>query len=70
MSAKCSWGLAGEEDTKQCEGPESGADLGRSAQRRFKSSAFPSSLSWDSDSERETLDGNKLVARISRQPQS
>ncbi|XP_030591337.1 protein Wiz isoform X2 [Archocentrus centrarchus] len=60
MSAKCSWGLTGEEGTKQSEGPESGADLGRSAQRRFKSSAFPSSLSWDSDSEKETLDEEEL----------
>lgn len=48
------WGHAGDEGPEQAEG----ADQGRSAQRRFRSSAFPSSLSWDSDSEKETLDGN------------
>lgn len=58
MSAKCSWGHAGDEGSKQTEGTPPDADLGRSAQRRFRSSAFPSSLSWDSDSEKETLDGN------------
>ncbi|KAK9535634.1 hypothetical protein VZT92_008004 [Zoarces viviparus] len=44
------------------EGPGSGpsADPGRSAQRRCRSSAFPSSLSWDSDSERETQDEEEL----------
>ncbi|XP_061568301.1 protein Wiz isoform X2 [Cololabis saira] len=42
------------------EGLRSSAEPGRSAQRRFKSSAFPSSLSWDSDSERETLDEEDL----------
>lgn len=74
MSAKCSWGHAGDEGSKQTEGTQSpSADPGRSAQRRFRSSAFPSSLSWDSDSEKETLDGNtwlniywKLVAPFSR----
>jgi len=40
------------------EGARLSGDPGRSAQRRCRSSAFPSSLSWDSDSERETLDGN------------
>lgn len=54
MSARCSWGHAGDEGSKQTEG----ADPGRSTQRRFRSSAFPSSLSWDSDSEKEALDGN------------
>ncbi|KAK5914513.1 hypothetical protein CgunFtcFv8_008952 [Champsocephalus gunnari] len=48
MSAKCSRAQA--ED----EGPEAG----RISQRR--PSAFPSSLSWDSDSERETLDEEEL----------
>lgn len=75
MSAKCSWGHAGDEGPKQTEGTQPSADPGRSAQRRFRSSAFPSSLSWDSDSEKETLDGNtwlniywKPVAHISRVP--
>lgn len=48
MSAK--WAGAGEE--------QSGAEPGRGAQRTLKSSAFTSSLSWDSDSEKEALDGN------------
>ncbi|XP_042076206.1 protein Wiz isoform X2 [Haplochromis burtoni] len=60
ISAKCLWGLTGEERSKQSEGPQSSANQGRSAQRRFKSSAFPSSLSWDSDSEKETLDEEEL----------
>lgn len=34
------------------------AEPERSAKRRLRSSAFASSLSWDSDSEKETLDGN------------
>ncbi len=75
MSAKGSWGHAGDEGPKQTEGTQPSADPGRSAQRRFRSSAFPSSLSWDSDSEKETLDGNtwlniywKPVAHISRAP--
>ncbi|XP_023813753.1 protein Wiz isoform X2 [Oryzias latipes] len=46
MSAK--WAGAGEE--------QSGAEPGRGAQRTLKSSAFTSSLSWDSDSEKEALD--------------
>ncbi|XP_069005469.1 protein Wiz isoform X2 [Embiotoca jacksoni] len=61
MSAKCSWGHAGDEEgSEQTEGPQPAADLRRSAQRTFKSSAFPSSLSWDSDSEKETLDEEEL----------
>ncbi|KAM9844170.1 protein Wiz [Aulostomus maculatus] len=60
MSAKCSWSRAGGEGPEQTEGPQPSADLGRSAQRRFRSSAFPSSLSWDSDSEKETLDEEEL----------
>ncbi|XP_029292873.1 protein Wiz isoform X2 [Cottoperca gobio] len=55
MSAKCSGGHAVDE------GPEQpSAEPGRSAQRRFRSSAFPSSLSWDSDSEKEILDEEEL----------
>lgn len=50
MSARCSWGHARDEGSKQSEGAEQ--------ERRVRSSAFPSSLSWDSDSEKETLDGN------------
>lgn len=61
MSAKCLWGHAGDEGSKQDEGSQPSTDPGRSAQRRFRSSAFPSSLSWDSDSEKETLDGNKWL---------
>ncbi|KAM6965975.1 uncharacterized protein LKV04_018485 [Tautogolabrus adspersus] len=56
MSAKRSWAPAGDEGPEQTES----ADPGRSAQRRFRSSAFPSSLSWDSDSEKETLDEEEL----------
>ncbi|XP_072225726.1 protein Wiz [Leuresthes tenuis] len=61
MSAKCAWDLAGEEGPEQSEGPQHSTEPGRSAQRRFKSSAFPSSLSWDSDSEKETLDEEELL---------
>lgn len=57
MSAKSSWGHAGDECSKQTECTQPSAESG-SAQRRFRSSAFPSSLSWDSDSEKETIDGN------------
>ncbi|XP_072299746.1 protein Wiz isoform X2 [Eucyclogobius newberryi] len=38
-----------------------GAEAGGGAQRRARSSAFPSSLSWDSDSEKETLDEEELT---------
>ncbi|KAF3700594.1 Protein Wiz Widely-interspaced zinc finger-containing protein [Channa argus] len=54
MSARCSWAHAADET--HTEGP----DLDRGAQRRFRSSAFPSSLSWDSDSEKEALDEEEL----------
>ncbi|XP_029945386.1 protein Wiz [Salarias fasciatus] len=54
MSSKCPWGHSGDG------GPGPVPDPGRSAQRSVKSSAFPSSLSWDSDSERETLDEEEL----------
>ncbi|TDH02526.1 hypothetical protein EPR50_G00153480 [Perca flavescens] len=60
MSAKRSWGHARDEGPEQSEGPRPGAEPGRSAQRRARSSAFPSSLSWDSDSEKETLDEEEL----------
>lgn len=73
MSAKCSWGQDGDEGPVQTEGSQPSVDPGKNAQRRFRSSAFPSSLSWDSDSEKETLDGNtcfnicwKPVALFSR----
>ncbi|KAM4716721.1 protein Wiz isoform 7-T7 [Anableps anableps] len=55
MTAECTWDLAGEDDPEQ-----TAAEPQRNAQRRFKSSAFPSSLSWDSDSEKETLDEEEL----------
>ncbi|KAM3864383.1 protein Wiz [Diretmus argenteus] len=49
--------------TELTEGPgrsELTGGPGRSAQRRFRPSAFPSSLTWDSDSEKETLDEEEL----------
>ncbi|XP_035036634.2 protein Wiz [Hippoglossus stenolepis] len=57
---KRSWGRAGDEGSTQAEDAQPGADPGRNAQRRFRSSAFPSSLSWDSDSEKETQDEEEL----------
>ncbi|KAK2833900.1 hypothetical protein Q5P01_017789 [Channa striata] len=54
MSARCSWGHGADEAHAE------GSDPGGSAHRRFRSSAFPSSLSWDSDSEKETLDDEEL----------
>ncbi|XP_061557049.1 protein Wiz isoform X4 [Phycodurus eques] len=59
-SAKGSQCHDGDEGPEQTEGSEHSEDPARSAQRRFKSSAFPSSLSWDSDSEKETLDEEEL----------
>lgn len=56
MSAKNS----GDEGSLQTEDTQPRTDAGRGAQRRFRSSAFPSSLSWDSDSEREILDEEEL----------
>ncbi|XP_026180213.1 protein Wiz isoform X4 [Mastacembelus armatus] len=53
-----SWGHSGDEGSKQSECTQPSAEPGTSTPRRFRSSAFPSSLSWDSDSEKETLDGN------------
>ncbi|CAB1433349.1 unnamed protein product [Pleuronectes platessa] len=55
-----SWARAGDEGATQAEAPPPGADPGRNAQRTLKSSAFPSSLSWDSDSEKETQDEEEL----------
>ncbi|XP_069381024.1 protein Wiz [Paralichthys olivaceus] len=57
---KRSWGRAGDECSAQAEESQPAADPGRNAQRRFRSSAFPSSLSWDSDSEKETQDEEEL----------
>lgn len=58
MSAKGSWGDAEDAGSEQIQGPQPTAEPERGAQRRFRSSAFASSLSWDSDSEKEALDGN------------
>lgn len=44
----------------KCEWTEE-AEPGGGAQRRVRTSAFPSSLSWDSDSEKETLDEEELI---------
>ncbi|XP_077590057.1 protein Wiz isoform X1 [Stigmatopora nigra] len=59
-SAKDSQGPDYHEGPNQTEVCEQSADPARSAQRRFRSSAFPSSLNWDSDSEKETLDEEEL----------
>ncbi|XP_054890976.1 protein Wiz isoform X2 [Poeciliopsis prolifica] len=55
MAVDCAWELDGEDDPERA-----AADPQRDAQSRFKSSAFPSSLSWDSDSEKEALDEEEL----------
>ncbi|XP_007576513.2 protein Wiz isoform X2 [Poecilia formosa] len=55
MTADCAWELDGEDDPERA-----AADPQMDAQRRFKSSAFPSSLNWDSDSEKEALDEEEL----------
>ncbi|XP_026180211.1 protein Wiz isoform X2 [Mastacembelus armatus] len=55
-----SWGHSGDEGSKQSECTQPSAEPGTSTPRRFRSSAFPSSLSWDSDSEKETLDEEEL----------
>ncbi|XP_037332912.2 protein Wiz isoform X1 [Pungitius pungitius] len=61
MCARRSWAAgAGDEGPGENQGSRPGAGPGRSAQRGPTSSAFPSSLSWDSDSERETLDEEEL----------
>lgn len=44
----------------KCERTEE-AEPGGGTQRRVRSSAFPSSLSWDSDSEKEALDEEELI---------
>lgn len=51
------------------EGPQPGAEPGRTAQRTLKSSAFTSSLSWDSDSEKEALDGNSSCLLEAPEPE-
>ncbi|KAG5279761.1 hypothetical protein AALO_G00081310 [Alosa alosa] len=50
----------GDRDSEGTQGLLAKAGSGRSAQRRSKSSAFPSSLTWDSDSEKETQDEEEL----------
>ncbi|XP_034151047.1 protein Wiz [Esox lucius] len=50
------WSRGGDGDFERSEGPLSWVEPGRSAQRSVRPSAFPSSLTWDSDSEKETLD--------------
>ncbi|KAM9784421.1 protein Wiz isoform 1-T1 [Syngnathus typhle] len=55
-SAKGSQGHNGDEGPEQTQVSEHSAD----PVRRFRSSAFPSSPSWDSDSEKETLDEEEL----------
>ncbi|KAM8844287.1 protein Wiz isoform 2-T2 [Spinachia spinachia] len=61
MCARRSWPLgAGEEGCGRNKGSWPSAGPGRSAPGGPTSSAFPSSLSWDSDSEREALDEEEL----------
>ena len=52
------WSSGGNGDFERTGGPLSQVESGRSAQRSIRPSAFPSSLTWDSDSEKETLDGS------------
>ncbi|XP_024920323.1 uncharacterized protein LOC103393718 [Cynoglossus semilaevis] len=59
-SAGSSWDQVGGEGSVQGEVTEVSTDLGRSVLGGFRSSAFPSSLNWDSDSEKETLDEEEL----------
>nr|XP_046160322.1 protein Wiz-like [Oncorhynchus gorbuscha] len=54
------WSSGGNGDFERTGGPLSQVESGRSAQRSIRSSAFPSSLTWDSDSEKETLDEEEL----------
>lgn len=58
MSAKDSGNIE-DESIKQVPASQSTAGPDRREHRRFSSSAFASSLSWDSDSEKEALDGNR-----------
>lgn len=57
-SPNASDGLMSAKGSLETRGTQPSAEPERSAQKRLRSSAFPSSLSWDSDSEREALDGN------------
>nr|XP_057906461.1 protein Wiz isoform X2 [Doryrhamphus excisus] len=66
--AKGSPGHDGDQDPEQTEGSQHGTEPEGSAQRRFRSSAFPSSLSWDSDSEKETQD--ELVVKMTKKLES
>ncbi|XP_045068328.1 uncharacterized protein LOC121551764 isoform X2 [Coregonus clupeaformis] len=54
------WSSGGNGDFERTGGPLSQVEPGRSAQRSIRPSAFPSSLTWDSDSEKETLDEEEL----------
>ncbi|XP_042183520.1 protein Wiz isoform X3 [Oncorhynchus tshawytscha] len=54
------WSSGGNGDFERTGGPLSQVESGRSAQRSVRPSAFPSSLTWDSDSEKETLDEEEL----------
>ncbi|XP_056143665.1 protein Wiz [Lampris incognitus] len=60
MAGKSQWSGAEDGSCEQTGEPLPRADAGRSAPRRFRPSAFPSSLTWDSDSEKETLDEEEL----------
>nr|XP_054594586.1 protein Wiz isoform X3 [Nothobranchius furzeri] len=60
VSAKWIWDVPGEEGLDQSEGSQPTTELPRGTQRKFKFSTFPTSLSWDSDSEKETLDEEEL----------
>ncbi|KAL0993024.1 hypothetical protein UPYG_G00102310 [Umbra pygmaea] len=54
------WSRSGDGAFETPGAPLSWEEPGRSAQRSFRPSAFPSSLTWDSDSEKETLDEEEL----------
>ncbi|XP_052346231.1 protein Wiz [Oncorhynchus keta] len=54
------WSSGDNGDFERTGGPLSQVESGRSAQRSIRPSAFPSSLTWDSDSEKETLDEEEL----------
>lgn len=60
MSAKDS-GNTEDESFKQVQASQSNTGPDRRVHRRYSSSAFASSLSWDSDSEKEALDGNRRL---------
>lgn len=59
LELSCSSNTQDGPTSAKCVRPEEGESEG-GAQRRVRSSAFPSSLSWDSDSEKETLDDEEL----------